>query len=65
MTPSSTTHTGELLSYREAAAACRVSRRTFLAWVAGGRVPVLRLPGRIRRVRRSDIEAFLANARVG
>lgn len=38
---------------------CLVSLRTVRVWVDAGKLPVLRLPGRLVRVRRADLERFL------
>lgn len=50
-----------LLDYSESASRLNVSKRTFAAWVAAGRIPTVRLPGRVRRIRPADLEAFVAS----
>ena len=57
--PTSTSES-DLISYAQAAKKLGVSKRTFAAWVAGGRIPTVRLPGRVRRVRPADLDAFVA-----
>jgi excisionase family DNA binding protein len=54
----------EVLTYEEAAALAKVSRRSFERWVNEGRVAVLRPPGSRPRVRRGDLLDFLFEYRV-
>jgi excisionase family DNA binding protein len=49
-----------LLTYDEAAAVLGIAPRTLSAWVARGRLPVVVLSHTVRRIRRSDLDAFVA-----
>jgi excisionase family DNA binding protein len=53
----------EFLTIREAAANFHVSTRTVRRWIEDGEIPAYRV-GRIVRIARSDLEAFLARHRV-
>ena len=48
-----------LLTLRDVAEHCACSYWTVRAWVDAGTLPVLRLPGRLIRVRAEDLETFL------
>lgn len=48
-----------LLTYQDVADRCRCSPWTVRDWVDAGRIPVVRLPGRLVRVREEDLERFL------
>lgn len=58
VTPRTTTHPGDLLTLQEVADITRASINTVRDWVKKRKLPTLR-PGRLRLVRRSDLEAFL------
>ena len=49
----------EYMRTREALGAFPVSPRTLERWIASGRLPVVRV-GRVRRIRRSDLEALMS-----
>ncbi len=49
---------GDLLTGEEAATLLRVSVWTIRAWLSQGRLPRVKV-GRLTRVRRTDLEAFL------
>jgi excisionase family DNA binding protein len=42
---------------------CAVSLRTVRAWIASGRLRVMRLPGRLVRVDPAELERFLNDAK--
>ena len=48
-----------LLTIQDVAAYTKVSYWTVRGWVESGRLPVLRLPGRLIRIRPSALERFL------
>jgi excisionase family DNA binding protein len=48
----------ELLTPREVATWLRVSERTVTRWIVAGLLPAWKTPGRVYRIRRSDIERF-------
>lgn len=48
-----------LLTLQGVAAHCAVSVWTVRAWIDAGKLPVVRLPGRLVRVRPADLERFL------
>jgi excisionase family DNA binding protein len=50
---------GGLLTIRNVADHCQVSYWTARGWIESGKLPVLRLPGRLIRIRPSALEAFL------
>jgi excisionase family DNA binding protein len=50
---------GGLLTIQDVAAYTKVSYWTARAWIESGKLPVLRLPGRLIRIRPSALEAFL------
>jgi excisionase family DNA binding protein len=50
---------GALLTIRDVAALTQVSYWTARGWIESGKLPVLRLPGRLIRIRRSALERFL------
>jgi excisionase family DNA binding protein len=54
---------GPLLTFQAVAAHCSVSVWTVRAWVDAGKLPVLRLPGRLVRIRPADLAAFLEACR--
>ncbi len=51
---------GRLLTFDDVAAHCTVSVWTVRAWVDSGKLPVVRLPGRLVRIRPAALERFLA-----
>ncbi|HAM55985.1 MAG TPA: hypothetical protein DCQ64_11475 [Candidatus Rokubacteria bacterium] len=51
---------GGLLTIQDVAGYCQVSYWTARGWIDCGKLPVLRLPGRLIRIRPSALEAFLA-----
>jgi excisionase family DNA binding protein len=51
---------GRLLTLQDVATRCACSYWTARAWVDAGKLPVLRLPGRLVRIRPADFERFLA-----
>jgi excisionase family DNA binding protein len=51
---------GALLTIRDVAALTQVSYWTARGWIDSGKLPVLRLPGRLIRIRPSALERFLA-----
>ena len=48
-----------LLTIRDVAALTQVSYWTARGWIESGKLPVLRLPGRLIRIRPSALERFL------
>jgi excisionase family DNA binding protein len=52
-----------LLTFGDVATHCSVSVWTVRAWVDAGKLPVLRLPGRLVRIRPADLTAFLEACR--
>jgi excisionase family DNA binding protein len=50
---------GGLLTIQNVADHCQVSYWTARGWIEGGKLRVLRLPGRLIRIRPSALEAFL------
>jgi excisionase family DNA binding protein len=52
-----------LLTLADVAKHCSVSVWTARAWVDAGKLPVLRLPGRLVRVRPADLDRFLEGCR--
>jgi len=50
---------GRLLTIQNVANHCQVSYWTARGWIESGKLPVLRLPGRLIRIRPSALEAFL------
>jgi excisionase family DNA binding protein len=48
-----------LLTIEEARTRLGVSRSTLWSWISGGRLPVVRLPGRVVRIDPEDLEAFV------
>ncbi len=50
---------GGLLTTKDVATYCRVSYWTARGWIESGKLPVLRLPGRLIRIRREALERFL------
>ena len=54
---------GSLLTFQAVADHCAVSIWTVRAWVDAGKLPVLRLPGRLVRVRPDDLTRFLEGCR--
>jgi excisionase family DNA binding protein len=48
-----------LLSYNEAAVLLRVSKRTLMRWIDAGRLPVVILSQRTRRIRPADLREFI------
>jgi excisionase family DNA binding protein len=59
------THPSELLTTRRVADELHVSTETVLRWIRRGDLPALRLPGSSIRVRRDQLEAWLADRQVG
>lgn len=56
----------EFLSVTETAKRCSVHRKTVIRWIARGHLSAEALtPTSPYRIRRSDLEAFLTNARLG
>lgn len=55
----------ELLTTRQVAEAFRVKRGSVSRWVKDGRLGAVRTPGGRLRIRRSDVEAFLAQTVAG
>lgn len=51
---------GPLLTFDAVARHCSVSVWTVRAWVDAGKLPVVRLPGRLVRVRPDALERFLS-----
>jgi excisionase family DNA binding protein len=49
----------ELLTTKQTAEESTVSERTVERWISSGLLPVVRV-GKVRRVRRADLEALLA-----
>lgn len=56
--PEQTTSPSPWLTATEAAAYLRVSPRTLRTWQAEGQVPVVRLPGRLVRFHRDDLDEW-------
>jgi excisionase family DNA binding protein len=54
---------GALLTFQAVAEHCAVSVWTVRTWVDTGKLPVLRLPGRLVRIRPADLAAFLEACR--
>jgi excisionase family DNA binding protein len=52
-----------LLTFQATAARCSVSVWTVRAWVDAGRLPVIRLPGRLVRVDPAALERFVEECR--
>ena len=52
-----------LLTFQAVAEHCAVSVWTVRTWVDTGKLPVLRLPGRLVRIRPADLAAFLEACR--
>jgi excisionase family DNA binding protein len=52
-----------LLTFGDVATRCSVSVWTVRAWVDAGKLPVLRLPGRLVRIRPDDLARFLEGCR--
>jgi excisionase family DNA binding protein len=50
---------GGLLTIQDVAAFTKVSYWTARGWIESGKLPVLRLPGRLIRIRPSALERFL------
>jgi excisionase family DNA binding protein len=48
-----------LLTVAEAREFLGVADRTIRSWIAGGRLPVVRLSSRCLRVRQADLDAFV------
>jgi excisionase family DNA binding protein len=48
-----------LLRYEDVARLCGCSKWTVRAWTDAGKLPVVRLPGRLVRIRRGDLARFL------
>ena len=53
---------GPLLTIRDVAALTQVSYWTARGWIESGKLPCLRLPGRLIRVRPAALERFLVAA---
>jgi excisionase family DNA binding protein len=51
-----------LLTIQDVAAHCKVSYWTARGWIESKKLPVLRLPGRLIRIRPAVLEQFLAEA---
>jgi excisionase family DNA binding protein len=51
-----------LLTIKDVAALSQVSYWTARGWIESGKLPVLRLPGRLIRVRPSALERFLVES---
>jgi len=49
-----------LLTIQDVADHCKVSYWTARGWIESGKLPVVRLPGRLVRVRPTALERFLA-----
>jgi excisionase family DNA binding protein len=49
-----------LATAAEVAELCRVDAATVRRWIDAGKLPAIRLPGGNLRIRRSDVDAFLA-----
>jgi excisionase family DNA binding protein len=49
-----------LLTIQDVAGYTKVSYWTVRGWIESGKLPVLRLPGRLIRIRPAALEAFLA-----
>ena len=52
-----------LMTFTAVAEHCAVSVWTVRAWVDAGKLPVIRLPGRLVRIRPEDLAAFLEGCR--
>ena len=57
------TKSSALLTLHDVADHCQVSYWTVRTWVDVGKLPVLRLPGRLVRIRPADLAAFLEACR--
>ncbi len=49
----------DLMTVREVARALRVDDETVHRWAREGKLPAIRLPGRVKRFRRAEIAALL------
>jgi len=51
-----------LLTYAQAASELNVSKRTLHRWIDAGRIPVVVLSQRVKRIRQSDLRMFVHEA---